>query len=418
MLSDRAEFLAAVSRALSLDVADHPPAMLSLNIDRFEVIVDSLGRDAGGHALDVIGGRLQTCLRPGDVLGRWHGDEFAILLAAPCRREDASILAEHIAEALRNPVTLGRHQVTLTASIGIALAEPGSDASTLLRKANLAMCEAKDAGRARYRVFSSATREQAWQRMCLETDLRQALARNEFLAHYQPMVDLSSGEIVGAEALVRWQHPERGAVPPSLFIPVAEESGLIVPIGALVLEAACNEASSNWRPLSIVSVNLSARQLEQPDALTASIHAALDATGLDPSRLKLEITESAVMHDPELAIATLWAVKGLGVQLAIDDFGTGYSSLAYLKRFPVETIKIDRSFVDGVVYQPEDQAIVGATVAFARALDMTVVAEGIETEDQAAVLKELGCHLGQGYLWGKPGPPMSLALRQPIALAA
>jgi diguanylate cyclase (GGDEF)-like protein len=394
--------------------------MLFLNLDRFEVIRDNLGVEAGQHTLDVIGRRLQTCLRAADLLGRLRGDEFAILLAAPSRQEEAAIVAERIAEQLRAPLSIGDQQLTLTASIGVALAEPGQDAAGLIRNADIAMCQAKDGGRARYRVFDPAMRAQAWERMHLETALHRAIEHDEFRVFYQPMVDLATGQVIGCEALVRWLDPEHGLISPSVFIPVAEETGMIVPIGRRVLETACAQAAA-WqhsgcfaRP-RFVSVNLSARQLEHSDDLLATVEAALTDHRLDPSLLKLEITESAVMRDPELAIATLWALKGLGVRIAVDDFGTGYSSLAYLKRFPVDTLKIDRSFVDGVAYLPEDQAIVGATVAFASALGMTVVAEGIESEDQADVVRGLGCHLGQGYLWGKPAPASTVERPQTLA---
>jgi diguanylate cyclase (GGDEF)-like protein len=410
MLLDRAAFLHVVERRLA-GPAPLPQAMLLLNVDRFEVVVDQLGHAAGDEALQVISDRLERCVGPTDVVARLRGDEFAALLPGATSKAQALALAERIGEILRAPLTIGPHRLSLTASIGVAVADDNTEASSLLRNANIAMCQAKEAGRARYSIFDASMRQRAWERMCLETELRQALANDEFVVFYQPIVDLGSWEAVGYEALVRWQHPVRGLVGPAAFIRVAEESGLIVQIGEKVLAAACRQASvwhrANQRSAPSISVNLSARQLEQSDALIATVRDVLERTQLDPGLLKLEITESSVMRDPELSIATLWALRGLGLQLVVDDFGTGYSSLAYLKRFPVSTLKIDRSFVEGVEYLPEDHAIVSATIAFARALEVKVVAEGIESEPQACILRELGCHFGQGYLWGRPAPVWS-----------
>ena len=412
MLVERAEFLRTVGQTLGRASGEAKVALLFLNVDHFEVVNDTLGPRIGQRVLKIIGERIGGCLRPGDVLGKLRGDEFAVMLPPAARAEEAAVLAERVAECLRVPLSVGEQQLTLTTSIGVALSEPDDTASTLLRNADIAMCQAKDRGRGNYRIFDPGMRRRAWERMRLETELRQALDRDEFVVHYQPIVDLRSRRLVGAEALVRWAHPQRGLVPPSEFIPVAEETGVIVEIGRVVLEKACAQAA-RWQagPLArpSVSINVSARQLEDADRLIASIDTALRRTGLDPTRLKVEITESAVMRDPELAIAILWALKGKGVRVAVDDFGTGYSSLAYLKRFPIDMIKIDRSFVDGVAYLPEDQAIVGATVAFARALDMAVVAEGVEDDDQAQMLQDLGCDLGQGYLWGRPAPAAALS---------
>jgi diguanylate cyclase (GGDEF)-like protein len=417
MLMQRAELLRAIELRLAKPGREAAPVVLLLNVDRFEVINDNLGPLVGQHALELIRRRIQTCLRRSDMLARLRGDEFGLLLGRRTRMVEATILAERIADALRAPLSIGGHQLTLTVSIGIASGEGETSPVQVLRNADIAMCQAKAAGRARYSVFDPHMRHRAWERMRLETDLRRALVDDEFVVHYQPIVDLASSEPVGHEALVRWQHHKRGLVPPSEFIPVAEDNGLIVPIGRLVLINACAQAAG-WRrtgaqPLA-VSVNLSARQLERSEELIGSVREALATSQLDPGLLKLEITESAVMRDPEPAIATLWSLKGLGVKLAVDDFGTGYSSMAYLKRFPIDTLKIDRSFIDGIAHLLEDRAIVGATIAFARALGMTVVAEGVESDEQAAVLRDLGCDLGQGYLWGKPAP----MLLEPLARAA
>jgi EAL domain-containing protein (putative c-di-GMP-specific phosphodiesterase class I) len=311
-----------------------------------------------------------------------------------------------LAAVLRSPIDVKGRSIVVEASIGVALSGSGRDRpADLLRDADLALFRAKTGGKARSALFEPGLATAAVERMDLENDLRGALERLEFCLHYQPIIDLPTDELVGWEALVRWQHPERGLIPPIDFIPIAEETGLIVPLGQWVLEEACRQARL-WQEQQdahglTMSVNLSGRQFEQP-SLVNDVQSALAMAGLDPNALKLEITESVVMQDVEVATATLDALAGLGVRVAIDDFGTGYSSLAYLKRFPIETLKIDRSFVNGIVDDPQDAAIVCSVIALADALNLTVTAEGIETPAQRTRLTELGCELGQGYLFGRP----------------
>jgi EAL domain-containing protein (putative c-di-GMP-specific phosphodiesterase class I) len=312
-----------------------------------------------------------------------------------------------VAAALRAPLVLDGQEVFPTASIGIALSTPRrSRPDSLLRDADVAMYHAKAEGKDRSAVFDATMLEQAAERLTLEADLRRAIDRGELLVHYQPIVSLRDRAVVEVEALVRWQHPERGLVSPAEFIPVAEATGLIVPIGQQVLEQACRQLAA-WQtryptePKLVVSVNLSARQFQHPDLL-GDIRRAVGAAGLDPHCLKLEITESTVMQDAEAAVTTLHELKTLGIQLAIDDFGTGYSSLGYLKRFPIDTLKIDRSFISGLGQDAQDTAIVRSVLALARSLGLSVTAEGIETTGQEAQLAELDCDRGQGYLFARP----------------
>jgi diguanylate cyclase (GGDEF)-like protein len=418
MLVNRATLLAQLKQADS----GASPAVLFLNLDRFEVINDSLGRLAGGRVLDVVASRLQDSVRPTDFVARLDADQFVILLPRAGGADHARAVAERIAERLREPLPVDEHEVSLTASIGIAICARDLAPEEVLRNADIAMCQAKQDGKDRHEVFDVGMRARAWEHMRLETDLHHAIKRDEFRLHYQPLVSLATSRVVGVEALLRWQHPRRGLVPPTSFIPLAEKSGLIVPVGRWVLKEAFDQAriwndmSPGEAPLSI-SVNVSARQIERSDELVVSVREILEQSGLPADQVKLEITESAVMRNPELAIATLWALKGLGVHLVVDDFGTGYSSLAYLKRFPVDTLKIDRSFVEGLAHQQEDQAIVAAIVAFSQTMGLDTVAEGIETEDQAVVLRQMGCTLGQGYLFGRPKPAEFLRVES-VARAA
>jgi EAL domain-containing protein (putative c-di-GMP-specific phosphodiesterase class I) len=348
-------------------------------------------------------------VRAEDTVARLGGDEFTILLEEVVQPEDTTAAADRIAHVLRDPICIEGRDVFVSASIGIALGEPGRDGpSSLLRNADLAMYQAKSAGKARYARFNAGMNTRAVERLELETALRRALERGEFRLYYQPILSLADERVCEVEALIRWAHPERGLVPPGVFIPVAEETGLIVPIGQWVLEEACRQVRTwqAWRgtdrPL-VLSVNLSARQFQHPD-LVADIERALRVTGLDPCTLKLEVTESVVMQDAAAATTTLQQLKVLGIQLAIDDFGTGYSSLAYLKRFPVDTLKIDRSFVDGLGSDGQDTAIVQSVVALAKTLQLDVTGEGVETPTQAAHLRALGCDRAQGYLFARPLP--------------
>jgi diguanylate cyclase (GGDEF)-like protein len=384
-------------------------AVLFLDLDRFKVINDSLGHDAGDNLLVAVAQRLQDVVRPGDTVARFGGDEFTVVCDDVANEHSAIAIADRIAHSMAAPFRLGAEEVFLSVSTGIALATGGDERpEALLRDADAAMYRAKERGKARYELFDELMRTRAVTRLELENALHRAIEREEFQLHYQPEVELSTGRVVGMEALVRWHHAERGLIPPSEFIAVAEETGLIVPIGAWVVQEACQQARyvQDCHPSLAsleTSVNLSARQLAHPEVVDV-VAAALDASGLDPSHLCVEITESAVMDDAERNVEVLRALKDLGVRLSIDDFGTGYSSLAYLKRFPVDALKIDRSFVDGLGTNAEDTAIVGAVVSLGHALGLDVLAEGVETPEQIAHLRGLGGRLGLGYAWSRPLP--------------
>ncbi len=416
-LPNRALLLDRLGHALARAARDGSGvAVLFLDLDRFKVVNDSLGHQTGDRLLVAVAEGIVECLRPEDTAARLGGDEFIVLLEDVRDARDATRVAERIAACLRAPLTLAGHEIAVTASIGIALAAAGRGRpDELLRDADLAMYRAKARGKARYEIFDASMNARALERLALEADLRRALERGQLRLHYQPQVELATGRIAGAEALARWEHPERGLVPPGEFIPLAEETGLILPLGWWALEEACRQARA-WgrdaggaagdRPPTI-SVNLSARQFQQP-GLAAGVARVLCKTGLDPRRLHLELTESVVMEPAEATIATLQELKAQGVRLAIDDFGTGYSSLSYLKRFPVDLLKIDRSFVAGLDRDAEDTAIVGAVVTLARALGLAVAAEGVETAGQLARLRDLGCDLGQGRYLAEPLAPEAL----------
>jgi diguanylate cyclase (GGDEF)-like protein len=381
-------------------------AVLFLDLDRFKNINDSLGHTHGDLLLVAFAERLERTLRPVDTLARFGGDEFAILLSGMTDATDAVRVAQRIQDELNQPFVLDKNSASATASIGIALSSSGYDrADDILRDADIAMYRAKENGKARYEVFDHGMHARAVSRLQLESDLRQAIEQKEFCVYYQPIVSLQTGRLAGFEALVRWNHPRRGLVSPVDFIPVAEETGLIVPIGQWVLNEACAHVrqwqidSPSHRSLSL-SVNLSARQVAQPDLLNR-IKEALETSRLNPHCLKLEITESVVMENAEAAAQMFKQLRSLGVQLSIDDFGTGYSSLSYLHRFPLNYLKIDRSFVSRLTTD-NDNAIVRTISTLARNLGMEVIAEGIETEEQFQQLKILGCEYGQGYLFSRP----------------
>lgn len=383
---------------------DGPVAVLLLDLDNFKVVNDSLGHDAGNALLIDLAVRLEVSVRPGDTVGRIFGDEFAVLLEAPAGIEEARRVVERIEESLQTPFDVEGREVYLSASIGIALSETAEDsAAEVLQHADLAMYEAKARGKTQHEVYNSGLNARAVERLDLENALRRAIDREEFEVHYQPTIELSAGTIVGFEALARWRHPERGLVVAGEFIELAEETGMIRPIGRLVVQEACRQAQE-WRErypnkALLMQVNLSANQFSnQPDMIPA----VLEHTGLDPQGLQLEITERAVMDDAEYSIERLRKLKDRGVGLAIDDYGMGYSCLYYLKRMPVDSLKIDRSFVEGLGEDPGDEAIVSGTIGLAHALGLKVVAEGVETEEQLAKLKELGCDLAQGYYLAKP----------------
>jgi diguanylate cyclase (GGDEF)-like protein len=384
----------------------HMFAVLFLDLDRFKNINDSLGHTHGDLLLVAFAERLERTLRPVDTLARFGGDEFAILVSGMTDATDAVRVAQRIQDELSQPFVLDKNSAFATASIGIALSSSGYDRpEDILRDADIAMYRAKENGKARYELFDSGMHARAVSRLQLESDLRQAIEQKEFCVYYQPIVCLQTGSLAGFEALVRWNHPRRGVVSPADFIPVAEETGLIVPIGEWVLTEACAQVrqwqvdSPSHRSLSL-SVNLSARQVAQPDLLER-IKEALETSKLNPHCLKLEITESVVMENAEAAALMFKQLRSLGVQLSIDDFGTGYSSLSYLHRFPLNYLKIDRSFVMRLTTD-NDNAIVRTISTLARNLGMEVIAEGIETEEQYQQLKMLGCEYGQGYLFSRP----------------
>jgi diguanylate cyclase (GGDEF)-like protein len=425
-LPNRALLLDRLEQILVRPSADgRPAAVLLHDLDNFKVINDSLGHHAGDALLIAVSQALQALLRPGDTVARLGGDEFVVLLPQVAGADEAGAIADRIASALRQPFPIAERQVVVSTSIGVALSQlDGDRPERLLRSADLALYKAKDTGRGRHALFDPHLEASAIERMELEGDLRLAVERiaaadhdgrddqqaGGFRLHFQPLVLLETGTLQGWEALVRWQHPQRGLISPAAFIPIAEATGLIVPIGRWVLEAACRQMRT-WLDLLddglaehlTMSVNVSARQFQDP-GLTLAIAQALASSRISPRCLKLEITESAVMHDAEAAERTLGQLKALGVLLAIDDFGTGYSSLSYLKRFPVDTLKIDRSFVDGLGHDVQDTAIVRSVVALAKTLELQVTAEGVETPGQHAQLRLLGCDLGQGYFFGRPLP--------------
>jgi diguanylate cyclase (GGDEF)-like protein len=384
----------------------HMFAVLFLDLDRFKNINDSLGHTHGDLLLVAFAERLERALRPVDTLARFGGDEFAILLSGMSDATDAIRVAQRISEELSQPFVLDKNSAFATSSIGIALSSTGYDRpEDILRDADTAMYRAKENGKARYEVFDQGMHARAVSRLQLESDLRRAVEEKQFCVFYQPIICLENGRLSGFEALVRWNHPRRGLVSPADFIPVAEETGLIVPIGEWVLYEACKHirkmqvAFPSHRSLSL-SVNLSARQVAQPDLLDR-IQDALAISKLDPHCLKLEITESVVMENAEAATVMFKQLRAVGVQLSIDDFGTGYSSLSYLHRFPLNYLKIDRSFVMRLTTD-NDNAIVRTILTLARNLGMEVIAEGIETEEQYQQLRMLGCEYGQGYLFSHP----------------
>jgi diguanylate cyclase (GGDEF)-like protein len=385
-----------------------PVAVLFLDLDRFKVVNDSLGHDAGDALLVGVAHRLQEAVRPGDTVARFGGDEFVVLCDRVRDVDEAARVATRLVEVLREPFPVGAGEVVVSASIGISLSGRRADTATrLLRDADTAMYRAKERGGAGHHVFDHALHDRAVGRLRLEGALRRALEREELQVAYQPQIELSTGEPVAVEALVRWDHPARGVVPPAQFVPLAEETGLIIPIGAWVLERACADLVPHDLA---VSVNLSGRQLAQRD-LIPTVQQILRATGLPPERLCLEVTESVLIDDTDAAHAALVALRDLGVRLSIDDFGTGWSSLSYLKRFPFDELKIDQSFVTGLGATDSDEAIVAATIDMAHALGLVVAAEGVEGEEQLRVLTRLGCDRAQGFHIARPAPVQHLASR-------
>jgi diguanylate cyclase (GGDEF)-like protein/PAS domain S-box-containing protein len=385
-------------------------AVMFLDLDRFKHVNDSLGHEAGDQLLTESARRLEANAREGDTAARFGGDEFVLMFDDLASAADADELATKTLNVFAQPFMVDDHELYLTASIGISLfPDDAEDSRTLLQNADTAMYRAKEMGKNNIQFYSREMSERVVRRLSMETGLRRALEHEEFALHYQPIIDVESGRPVGAEVLLRWEHPERGLIAPADFIPLLEDTGLIVPVGEWVLRAACAQAQA-WPgdcAKCRIGVNISGRQLNAPNFL-ATVERVLAETGLPPRRLVLEITESFLMHNIDAALSTLNALAQQGLRLAIDDFGVGYSSLTYIKRLPVHTLKIDQSFVRDLTSDPDDASIVNATIAMARSLNLGVVAEGVETVDQLNILRDLGCRKMQGYYFSRPVPEREL----------
>ena len=397
-------------------------ATMYLDLDRFKHINDSLGHAVGDQLLKSVAQRLVSCVRQSDTVSRQGGDEFVLLLPYIEHAEDAALSAQKMLAAVALPHRIDGHDLHVGVSIGISIyPDDGLDAPSLLKSADTAMYYAKDNGRNRFKFFEPEMNARAVQRQSVEASLRQALERNEFVLHYQPKINLQSGAIVGVEALIRWQHPQWGLLMPGEFVPIAEDCGLILPIGRWVLREACLQAQA-WLeaglPAINMAVNTSALELRAKDFLD-NLRATLASTGLESPSLELELTESVLMRDAESTDHLLQAISDLGVKLAIDDFGTGYSSLSYLRRFPIHALKIDQSFVNQMSEDPDDAIIVTAVISMAKSLKRRVVAEGVETSEQYAFLRALNCEEGQGNYFGRPMPADALAtlLQSGLSLA-
>ena len=400
LLNDR--LMQAISLALR---QDKQLAVMFVDLDQFKKVNDSLGHDVGDKLLQSVAGRLVNCVRRTDTVSRLGGDEFVVLLSQVEHEEDAAMSARKILRALATPHIVDYKNLDISASIGVSTyPSDGPDAENLLNKADTAMYEAKKQGRNNYQFFRRDMQVRIAERQLLERDLRYALGRNEFLLYYQPKFNLHTGKITGVEALIRWLHPQRGIVLPAQFIPIAEECGLILPIGRWVLLQACKQARA-WRDSGLgivpVSVNVSAAEFEEKDFISG-VRTVLIATGVDPQNLEVELTESVLMQDAEATVRTLHALKDMGVTLAIDDFGTGYSSFTYLRRFPVNALKLHQSFVQDITEAPGDATIVSAMISIGTSLNQRVIAEGVETREQFMFLKSHKCDEGQGYYFSYP----------------
>src|SRR5829696_7713377 len=413
-LPNRALFSDRLAHAIERRGRAQTTAVYFVNLDRFKRINDSLGHSAGDEVLREIAARVQRTLRPDDTAARFGGDGFTVLCESVGGVLEAVGVADRLQREIARPLHAGDAELRLTASIGIALAEPGeaADCSRLVEDADAAMDRAKERGGARTELFDVAMRERAVDALSIEQELQHGLERGGLRLFYQPLVSLDSGEMVGAEALIRWEHPERGLLSPDKFLPIAEESGLIVEVGAWAVGEACRRLR-DWDRLSGgpsvfgLAVNLSARELTHPDVVSTVLN-AVRRSALDPSRLMINDTATTAMADRDSGFRALRELSEAGVRIAIDDFGTGYSSLDHLREMPADILKIDRSFVAGMAANSPDSALVAAAIAMGRALDMEVVAEGIETSEQVADLRELGCPLGQGFLFARPLPPEEL----------
>ncbi len=391
----------------------HPIWVVFLDLDRFKSVNDSLGHKAGDTLLTVMGNRLKSAMRDTDTVARLGGDEFVLVLPRPEGGGLSTSTMRRVMEVVAQPLMIEGQPFSLSCSIGVAVyPADGVEPDTLLERADIAMYRAKETGRNNFQFFTAAMNERLLERLRIENDLRTAIERDEFVLHYQPQVDLCTGRMVGMEALIRWRHPEIGMVPPGRFIGVAEETGLIVPIGAWVIRTACAQNKA-WQRAGLkpmrIAINLSARQFAQPD-LVQSITAVLAETGMDAQLLEIELTESMVMADVDQAINILRNLKAIGVLLSIDDFGTGYSSLSYLKRFPIDILKIDQSFVRDIAVDTDDAAIALAIISLAHTLRLKVIAEGVETEAQMRYLRHNGCDVMQGYYFSRPVPAAELEL--------
>lgn len=409
-LLQRDAFLAAL-RARAEDGRERPVpfALLAVDLDRFKAVNDTLGHPIGDALLKAVGRRMRGCIRAGDLAGRLGGDEFAILLPHHSGEAEAQGLAKRLLDIIARPFLLDGHSVVIGCSVGIAIfPTDAEDVVGLLRCADLALYQAKAEGRGDQRRFVPALRARAEERRRTEADLRAAIGLGQFALAYQPHVDIASGRLVGFEALLRWHHPQRGIVAPAQFIPLAEEIGQIVPIGEWVLRNACRDAAAWSDPALTVSVNVAAAQLARRD-LVRQVRAALDDSGMVAQGLELEVTETALLHDTAAALRTCGELRTLGVRISLDDFGTGYSSLTQLRSFPLDRVKIDRSFVRDMVEAPASAAIVRAVAGLGHALGLKTTAEGVETEAQLAQLRASGCTDGQGYLFGRPIPASEVA---------
>jgi diguanylate cyclase (GGDEF)-like protein len=388
-------------------------AVLFLDLDGFKHINDSLGHPVGDKLLQSIASRLVDCVRVSDTVSRQGGDEFVVLLSEIEQSEDAAITARRMLQAVAQPHSIDQHDLHITASIGVSVyPEDGLDADTLIKNADTAMYQAKESGRQSFEFFKPAMNARAVERQFIEEGLRRALERKEFTLHYQPKINLTTGAITGAEALLRWMHPTRGPVPPADFIPVAEDCGLILPIGAWVLREACIQARA-WMdaglPATTIAVNVSAIEFRDEKFLD-SLFAIVRQTGLDPRFLELELTESVLMKHAASTANILRTLRESGVRVAVDDFGTGYSSLSYLQKFPVDAVKIDQSFVRQISTAGEDTTIVKAVIGMARGLKLRVIAEGVETLEEVAFLRAYRCEEAQGYYFSRPVPPQQFAM--------
>ena len=407
-LANRVQFRAFLDKAVArAERLDRSVALMFVDLDRFKMVNNTHGQETGDQVLKTVAERMTQCLRKSDLAARIGADEFAIVMESLDSPQTVRSAAQRILDAVSQPFSLGAKQIHATTSIGVAIYP--MDAATpenLMSSAHTAMAQAKERGKNTYQFYTREMHQHALKQLELERTLRGAMERGEFRLHYQPQVDMRQGRITGFEALLRWQHPERGLVPPGEFIDFCEESGLIVPLGKWVLREAC-EQQQRWRALGLppvhISFNVSARQLQDSD-LVQSFKAIIEETGTDPQRLDVELTESAMLKDPESVGRLLQGFADMGMGIALDDFGTGYSSLTHLRRFPVTTIKIDRAFITNLSTSQDDAAIVGAIVGMGRSLRLRTLAEGIETSEQLAFLRQLNCDSMQGYYFSKPLP--------------